>query len=56
VETLESGELSLEEAIERFEAGRRLHRELFEELEAYEKRIETLDASDADREEPAGGG
>lgn len=42
VEKLEGGDLSLEEAIERFEEGRRLHRALMEELAGYEKRLEKL--------------
>ncbi len=50
VEELERGELSLEDAIQRFEAGRNLHKELLEELDSYEKRIEKLvkDADGAD--------
>ena len=42
VEKLEAGELSLEEAIDRYEEGRRLHRELLDELAAYERRLEKL--------------
>ena len=42
VEELERGELSLEEAILRFEAGKLLHRGLLAELAAYESRLEKL--------------
>ena len=42
VEELESGDLSLEDAISRFEAGQKLHARLLEELDGYEKRIEKL--------------
>jgi exodeoxyribonuclease VII small subunit len=43
VDDLESGDLGLEEAIARFEAGRKLHAELLLELQAYEKRLVTLE-------------
>lgn len=42
VEELERGELDLEEAIQRFEQGQKLHQELMDELGNYEKRLEKL--------------
>ena len=42
VEDLERGELDLEDAILKFEQGQNLHRELMDELGAYEKRLEKL--------------
>jgi exodeoxyribonuclease VII small subunit len=42
VEELEGGELSLEDAIQRFESGKVLHRELLDQLAAYERRLEKL--------------
>ena len=42
VEDLERGEIDLEEAILKFEQGQNLHRELMDELGAYEKRLEKL--------------
>jgi exodeoxyribonuclease VII small subunit len=42
VEDLERGDLDLEDAIGRFEAGKRLHAQLVAELDAYEKRLEIL--------------
>ena len=42
VRQLETGELGLEEAIARFEAGRKLHQELAVELGGYEARLEKL--------------
>ena len=42
VEDLERGELDLEDAILKFEAGQKLHRGLMDELGAYEKRLEKL--------------
>lgn len=42
VEELEGGELSLEQAIERFERGQKLHAGLLKDLEGYERRIEKL--------------
>jgi len=42
VEQLERGELDLEDAIKRFEAGQKLHKELMDELGGYEKRLEKL--------------
>ena len=53
VDRLESGELSLEDAIAEFEKGRRLHASLLAELAGYEKRVETLLAGDASTAEPA---
>ena len=54
VEQLEQGELSLEEAIARFEEGQKLHRGLLDELGAYEKRVERIvrDTDGRDRLEP----
>ena len=40
VEELERGDLDLEAAITRFEAGKKLHQELLQELAAYERRLE----------------
>ncbi len=54
VERLESGELPLEEAIERFEEGRKLHLSLQEELLGYERRLEKTLAPGGT--EPAVGG
>jgi len=42
VEELEQGELPLEQAMVRFEAGQKLHQELLAELQGYEKRVEKL--------------
>ena len=42
VEELERGELDLQDAINRFEQGRKLHGQLMEELATYEKRLEKL--------------
>ena len=42
VEQLERGDLDLEDAIQRFEAGQKLHKELMDELGSYEKRLEKL--------------
>ena len=57
VEELESGDLSLEEAIARFEAGQKLHALLQKELQSYEKRIEKLvgDGEGRDRLETVSG-
>ena len=55
VERLERDELSLEEAIDRFEEGRRLHRELMDELSRYERRLEKL-LQEATGAAPAGAG
>jgi exodeoxyribonuclease VII small subunit len=54
VEDLEQGELSLEDAIARFEEGQKLHRGLLDELGAYEKRVERIvrDTEGRDRLEP----
>ena len=42
VESLEDGELDLEDAISRFEEGRKLEKELLAELASYEKRLDKL--------------
>jgi len=42
VEELEKGELPLEDAIDHFEQGERLHRSLLQDLEAFERRVEKL--------------
>lgn len=49
VEELESGELSLEDSIARYEEGTRLSRRLTQQLDAAEQRIERL-AENADGE------
>ena len=46
VEELESGELTLDEALERYEAGVAAHKQCAEILAAAEKRIEVLVASE----------
>ncbi len=52
VQSLDGGELSLEESVARFEQGRSLHQELLAELASYEQRLEKLsadnDAADGD--------
>jgi exodeoxyribonuclease VII small subunit len=42
VEELESGDLDLELAIQKYEEGRKLERALLIELKGYEKRLEVL--------------
>lgn len=49
VEKLEGGDLPLEEAIDRFEEGRKLHRELLAELDTYERRLEKVLAEPEDQ-------
>ena len=56
VERLESGELPLEEAIDRFEEGRKLHLSLQDELLGYERRLEKTLAPGGGNAEPAAGG
>ncbi|MCB9833295.1 MAG: exodeoxyribonuclease VII small subunit [Planctomycetes bacterium] len=46
VASLEDGELSLEQAVEHYQKGIKLHRELRGHLERMEKRIEQLTADD----------
>ncbi len=49
VEALESGELSLEESMQKYEEGIRLTRQCHQSLEAAEARIEALSSEERSR-------